>query len=77
MYFLDKFIPLAKASPFVLSDKSHVSGGPWDVTLHLKKLTKKLYRYILVLSMEMNKHSIDNFVNEVTGSTSDGDIRRM
>ena len=22
--------------------------------------------------MEMNKHSIDNFVNEVTGSTSDG-----
>lgn len=29
--FLDSLIPLAKISPFVLSEKSHVKGGPWDV----------------------------------------------
>ena len=40
--FLDKFIPLAKASPFVLSDKSHVSGGPWDVTPAFKEIDEKI-----------------------------------
>lgn len=29
--FLDTLIPLARLSPFVLSEKSHVKGGPWDV----------------------------------------------
>lgn len=29
--FLDSLIPLAKISPFVLSEKSHAKGGPWDV----------------------------------------------
>lgn len=29
--FLDSLIPLAKLSPFILSEKSHVKGGPWDV----------------------------------------------
>lgn len=29
--FLDSLVPLAKVPPFVLSEKSHVKGGPWDV----------------------------------------------
>lgn len=29
--FLNSLVPLAKVSPFVLSEKSHVKGGPWDV----------------------------------------------
>ncbi len=29
--FLDSLIPLAKVNPLVLSEKSHITGGPWDV----------------------------------------------
>lgn len=30
-FFLDSLMPLTKISPFVLSEKSHERGGPWDV----------------------------------------------
>lgn len=30
--FLDSLLPLAKVSPFQLSEKSHEKGGPWDLT---------------------------------------------
>lgn len=40
--FLDRLIPLAKADPFVLSKKSHVAGGPWDVTPMFQKIDDKI-----------------------------------
>ena len=42
MYFFRQIYSLAKASPFVLSDKSHVSGGPWDVTPAFKEIDEKI-----------------------------------
>lgn len=39
--FLDSLIPLAKISPFVLSEKSHVKGGPWDVAQFFEVIDNK------------------------------------
>ncbi len=39
--FLDSLIPLAKVSPFVLSEKSHVKGGPWDVACFFDVIDNK------------------------------------
>lgn len=40
--FLDRLLPLAKADPFALSKKSHVAGGPWDVTPLFQKIDDKI-----------------------------------
>lgn len=39
--FLDSLVPLAKVSPFVLSEKSHVKGGPWDVACFFNPIDNK------------------------------------
>lgn len=40
--FLDALLPLADVDPFVLSNKSHEKGGPWDVTKSYKVIDDKI-----------------------------------
>lgn len=39
--FLDSLLPLAKITPFALSEKSHEKGGPWDVASIFKIIDNK------------------------------------
>ena len=39
--FLNTLMPLTKISPFVLSEKSHEKGGPWDVASFFQVIEDK------------------------------------
>lgn len=39
--FLDSLLPLAKIPPFVLSEKSHEKGGPWDVATFFQPIDNR------------------------------------
>lgn len=41
---LDALVPLASVNPFVLSEKSHEPGGPWDATTPYSVIDDKLIK---------------------------------
>ena len=44
VHFLDTLIPLMRVSPLILSEKSHVPGGPWFKTDQSHKIDDQLIK---------------------------------